>query len=219
MLNLYGTVIDRNLSDTEMQKLLTVITEENRQRVLKFRRKEDKLRTLFGELLVRYVIAGISGMSMEKIIICRDEMHKPYLPEIPLCFNISHSGDYVFCAVSSQRVGVDIEEITEVDTETVSRFFTEEEQLFLKGQPENERKKAFFSLWTVKESYVKLLGKGMYIPFDSFSVSLKSGEITSESHAYFKQYEISGYECAVCSEENVFPKTINIISASQLKLI
>ena len=35
--------------------------------------------------------------------------------------------------------------------------------------PQSERTKMFYTYWTLKESYVKYLGKGLSVPLDSFS--------------------------------------------------
>lgn len=39
---------------------------------------------------------------------------KPYIPGGEICFNLSHSGDYVVLASDSDRVGVDIEKVCKV---------------------------------------------------------------------------------------------------------
>lgn len=62
----------------------------------------------------------------------------------------------------------------------------------------------FFRLWTLKESFVKALGKGILMPFDSFCIDFSGGEIsvrqnvTSQQY-FFKEYALGdGFKYAVC---------------------
>lgn len=87
---------------------------------------------------------------------------KPYLADHPeIHFNISHSGGYGVCALSTMPCGVDIQEIRPVRTRrmierTMSR--KEQEQIF---QAEDSTRE-FIKLWTYKESCIKLSGEGLH---------------------------------------------------------
>ena len=52
------------------------------------------------------------------------------------------------------------------------RFFHPDECDEINAQPEDQQRKAFFNCWTRKEAYIKALGKGLYLPLDSFCVSV-----------------------------------------------
>ena len=62
----------------------------------------------------------------------------------------------------------------------------------------------FFRLWTLKESFVKALGKGILMPFDSFCIDFSGGEISVRQNAtsqqyFFKEYALcDGFKYAVC---------------------
>ena len=56
------------------------------------------------------------------------------------------------------------------------RFFAASEVDDLLSLPPQERPDAFFRCWTRKESFVKAVGDGLYLPLDSFRVSLRAGE-------------------------------------------
>lgn len=93
-------------------------------------------------------------------------------------FSVSHSGDLWACAISTRRVGLDIQRITsERNTPAITRrFFHPEETAFLEQNGYN----GFFSVWTAKESYVKYTGDGIDDRFSGFSAvegSLLSCEI------------------------------------------
>lgn len=88
---------------------------------------------------------------------------KPYFENIPLFFNISHSGEYVLCAVSSREVGADIQKIQSADVmKLAKRFFSEPECRALERcESGRERQGLFFGLWSRKEAYGKLTGEGI----------------------------------------------------------
>lgn len=91
------------------------------------------------------------------------EKGKPYFEDIPLFFSISHSGEYVLCAVSSREVGADIQKIQPADVmKLAKRFFSEPECRALERcESDGEREGLFFGLWTRKEAYGKLTGEGI----------------------------------------------------------
>ena len=87
---------------------------------------------------------------------------KPYFKNLPCYFSLSHSGEYVFCAVSDGEIGADIQECKPLKNYRMEkRYFTEWEQQLLAGKTEEERQKIFYRLWTKKEAYGKLTGDGI----------------------------------------------------------
>ncbi|MCM1190854.1 MAG: 4'-phosphopantetheinyl transferase superfamily protein [Butyrivibrio sp.] len=91
------------------------------------------------------------------------ETGKPYFVNMPLYFNLSHSGEYVLCAVSSREVGADIQRIQSVDVmKLAKRFFSEPEcRVLERCESVWEQQRLFFELWSRKEAYGKLTGEGI----------------------------------------------------------
>jgi 4'-phosphopantetheinyl transferase len=99
------------------------------------------------------------------------------MPE--LRFNVSNSQGFALYAFALGReVGIDIEKIRpEVAFQGIEgRYFSPREQQELRNLPEKLRPEGFFLCWTRKEAYIKARGDGLYLPLDSFDVSLTPGE-------------------------------------------
>lgn len=92
-------------------------------------------------------------------------------------FSASHSGDWALIGLAREaRVGVDVEAVRPMEMKAVAeRFFAEEEIRELASLSEGERAAGFFALWTLKESYLKALGRGLSKPLQSFCVRLENG--------------------------------------------
>ena len=114
----------------------------------------------------------------------RTEYGKPYFPELPeLHFNISHTTGYAALAVSDQCVGVDIECLRRIKRiANKKRFaewvFTEDER----GEAYDEL--GFLKIWTRKEAYMKLDGRGLAI--------LRSFSALNQNEACFIQPYFDG---------------------------
>ncbi len=118
---------------------------------------------------------------------------KPSLTDYPeVRFNLSHSGNRVLCIVGPTEVGCDVEVINPAHTKTIIRCFAESEQILAAQSAEN-----FFRLWTLKESILKLSGKGFTIPFNSFEVSLSPLSVRQEifpDPVILKEYDVTSLE-------------------------
>lgn len=93
---------------------------------------------------------------------------KPYLENIDLYFNMSHSNEYATTALCSNEVGIDIERVTPRIRRISPRFLGPEN---LKKFEEQEMSLLeLTTLWTIKEAFTKLLGRGLTIPFNQIKV-------------------------------------------------
>ena len=90
-------------------------------------------------------------------------------------FSISHSGDWWSCAVSTEEVGLDIQQERHCRAERLARrFYHPLEVAWL----EKNGYSHFCKLWAYKESYVKYTGVGLIRGMDYFSVISPSGILT-----------------------------------------
>jgi len=100
---------------------------------------------------------------------------EPTFTTVPLRFNLSHTRGLVACCVTLRRdVGLDVEAVDRPvpDINEIAMYFTQMEQVLLRSSVPARRHQLFFELWTLKEAYVKAIGKGLTLPLDSFGFEL-----------------------------------------------
>ena len=89
-------------------------------------------------------------------------------------FNISHSSNYVVCAIGDKPVGIDIEGGRKGRQNLARRFFDRAESDWIEEAESDER---FFRIWTLKEAYGKATGRGVLDILDKIVYRLEHGEI------------------------------------------
>ena len=207
------------------EELISKLPPFSRELLKKYKRTKDKQRSLLGELLTRTILSKKLKIPAEQVIIEKSEKGKPYLVNNnDLHFNISHSGDWVVAAFASTEVGIDIENIKPVNFRIAERFFSKKEFAALEKKAGKEKINFFFDLWTLKESYLKLLGKGLTKSLSSFTViesnrefSLKENNKDEMNDVFFKQYQIDkDYKLSVCSFSDKFCEELKILNFMEL---
>lgn len=138
-------VIDIALANSHRHFLLNNISEEQKEKALRYKNEKDQYRSLLSSYLV-------DQLSKEKLL--KNEMGKPFYPNGPY-FNISHSGKYVVIAIANQEVGVDIEENIEKEIDVLLKLFNEAEVKMIKEHAD------FYYLWCTKESLIKCMGSSV----------------------------------------------------------
>ena len=115
-----------------------------------------------------------------------EESGKPYTDKAYI--SISHSRDIVLVGFCSSPIGVDIEILRPYDFRLIDRYFSESEKAFIKCDTD------FFTVWTVKEAYLKLTGEGLK--------GIKKLNVIKDNQVYIEGYNIktfteNGYTVAI----------------------
>ncbi len=205
--------------------MLLKVPQDAATKALSFYHLNDCQRHLIGELLARYALLKVSGFVHSDPFITGDK-GKPH-PEgfNGIHFNVSHSGNWVVVATSGKEVGVDIERMRKVPEGVAYRFFSEpEKQMLDKAGDEFSKAHIFFTLWTLKESFLKAIGKGLSKSLSSFSVlstpengGYRLAEDPETKGFYLKSYSFEeGYKLAVCSKDPDFDEEPEIIKITDL---
>lgn len=205
--------------------LMARVPETTRLKIAAFARSNDAQRSLLGETLARHLLIKATNSELPDQAFSTGEKGKPG-PDgyMGIHFNISHSGNWVTVALSPVAVGVDVERMRKVPEGVARRFFSEKENYLINNAADDKEKaEIFFTLWTLKESFLKAIGKGLTKTLSSFTV-LQTGDqafrLTDdpEANGYFlKTFNLcEGYKLAACAAKESFNDEVKIFTAQEL---
>lgn len=177
---------EAQLQDPELleayRKLMSAEEREQQRRYLFPRHRHQALvaRALVRASLSRYVPeVAPADWAFVRNAHGRPEVAGPSgVPD--LRFNLSHTAALMVCAVTLERdVGVDVEDGHRrlAEQSLAERFFSPAEVRDLLAQPPQRRRERFFSLWTLKEAYIKARGEGLATPLRHFSFHLEGARV------------------------------------------
>lgn len=146
--------------DAVIEKMFNVADDYIKQRIQKLKNDQQKINALVGSVLRKYLIKKRFGLNFEDQIIDFEKNGKPFLKnQENIHFNISHSGNFVACAVGDKPVGIDIERISKFNEKVAKYVFWDDEiqNIMRSSEPDVE----FTKMWSKKEACVKLSGVGI----------------------------------------------------------
>jgi 4'-phosphopantetheinyl transferase len=145
----------------------------------RFRFPEHRRLFLASRLLLRTTLSRYAEISPEAWQFATNDHGKPRVaPEAGVsapAFNLAHAAGIAAVAVTGGRdVGVDVENRDRrvQARQLIDRFFAPEEAAELGKLSSAEMCDRFFLTWTLKEAYIKALGRGLAQPLDSFAFRL-----------------------------------------------
>ncbi|PEY73218.1 4'-phosphopantetheinyl transferase family protein [Bacillus thuringiensis] len=230
MIEIHAIKVPSVIEEELFSNLLHLVSRDKKERITRYMKQKDAYRTLLGELLVRSEICKKYNVRNSEIDFEYNIYKKPFLKQnLNFFFNISHSGEWVICATHNAPVGIDIEHIRSIDLDVALHiakcFFAKEEYEELLNKNQDEQIHYFYDLWTLKESFLKALGKGLTIPLNSFVIKKYNEnhiELLQENLQYtwfFKQYYLDKqHKLAVCGTTSQFPNRIEIQDITKLNL-
>jgi 4'-phosphopantetheinyl transferase len=171
MIKIYYADLKAQLNDAIFFNYLNLFPIEIKNKILKFHRWEDAQASLLGKLLLKNGLKNI-GIDSDLSELKYTKYGRPYIENV--CdFNISHSGQYIVCAISTDgKIGVDVEEIKPIALDGFRSWFPEEEWAEIITSKNIYH--AFYYYWTAKESIIKAEGSGLSIPIEN--IVLKEGQ-------------------------------------------
>ena len=227
-IDLWCAYISEIRDDSLWLRYEALLAADERARQARFRFARDQRRYLVTRALVRTALSRYAAVRPQDWAFSVGAHGRPAiaapLPVPALEFNVSHSEDLVVLGVTSGRaLGVDAEslEARAADIAGLDRYFAPEESAALLALAPGERRRRFFELWTLKESYIKARGMGLAIALDAFRFEL-TGEhgLTlhmrpqlGDSPQRWRLWQLDprpGYLAAVCAArgEDVPPRII-----------
>ena len=146
-------------------------SERERRQAHRFTREIDAARHLAGRALVRRVLRGTFGFGVAANF-ALTPYGKPFCPDAPAHFSISHSGGMVWAAFCrAGAVGIDVEEVRPLpDAADLAGQLHPQECAELRALPPAELQAAFYRCWARKEAVLKAAGLGLSLPLGAFRV-------------------------------------------------
>lgn len=200
MVKLYVADIS-GLSDPLMcSELMQQLTLERQSRISNMKQEKNRRQSMGAGLLLQKVLALYH---MENTRIRNTLYGKPEVEGLE--FNLSHSDNLVVCAVSNEPIGCDVEKIRKASLGVVERYFSKCEQIYLSQFSGREYNKNFFKLWTMKESYVKMTGEGLRVPFKSYAIVFEdeNARVVRNAEAqpcHLSSVEVQDYVISICAK-------------------
>lgn len=129
--------------------------------------------------MTRLLIAEYLKLNPANLEFSYNEFGKPYIfnNKNDLQFNVSHCDNIIVLAFTNfTEIGVDVERIREIEDMdgVIDLCFTQYEKNWFSSIFDKSKIETFYKIWTVKEAFIKNIGKG-------FSFSPKDVELTNES--------------------------------------
>lgn len=208
------------------------IDRSRREKLSGFRQEADRQRSLGAGLLLQFAYRTYTAHRQEpepaqqsrlRVITLEELLNLPAPEEFVYVygkqgkpaveepagfyFSLSHSGDYVLCSVADREIGADIQQTGSRVKETMlRRVMTEKEIKAYNCLKDEDKKKAFYRCWTIKESYCKLTGRGLSEDMRFFQIDPSCNRIlgqTGELKAVFQEYLWEeAYYISICTYQS-----------------
>ena len=228
------------LNRNELEKINydeSILTEARREKIAKLKHEDDQQLSACVELLLIHALKELDPEVELPLRITEEEsgnllLDTPVTGFEKLYFNLSHSKDYAVCALCTEPVGVDIENVKTKDVAHMDRILHEKENLVL-GFISNkeEQKKYFYECWVTKESYLKNLGLGLSVRPSNFMVDEDKLETKEKGlqkryvHVY-KANDVenadwhfdAGYRLAICTRKKDPDTQVVILTSETLHI-
>jgi 4'-phosphopantetheinyl transferase len=161
------------------------------EKITKIRDSKTKKMAIFNKIVLQQILNN----NLENLKY--SEFGRPYLENHPN-FNISHSENYLVCAIAKDaQIGIDVEELKEINFQGLSkRYFHKNEQQLI------ENKRDFFEIWTRKEAILKAHGCGLRIELKQLDTTKNPIELDQKYWLYLIDLPI---ENSVCHLATSFP--------------
>ena len=136
------------------------LSDAERERAARFVHARDAARFRAGRAWARRLISAELGVAPGDLPLTVGRHGKPELPGNPINFNLTHTTEQIWLAVSDGPVGIDLELPPDGDPAPLFRQIAAPEE-WLRALAAGITAERFLVLWTAKEAVLKLLGTGL----------------------------------------------------------
>lgn len=161
---------------TNDRDYLSILSVDEQKKYHNFKITLQRDRFLINRVNLRLILAKYLSINPQEIAFKYSDKGKPSLnfnihPD-QIYFNLSHKNNYTVYGIAQHNLGIDLERIDhKVKIENIAkRFFCLPEYKYLKQLKEEDKYRYFFTLWTIKEAYLKSIGQGLSGGLDSIYI-------------------------------------------------
>lgn len=167
---------------------------------LEYTFNENNDRALSRKILEDMILNMAENRYGKSDLIIDREKGKPYFKNHNnLYFNGTHSSDLFAVIMSDEAdVGIDAEKIIDRDYLSIAKeYFYESEHKYLESSLKLEID--FFTIWTLKEAYIKMLGKTIFDIKNSIEIDLIERVIRKSNNLFFSSFILDdSYIISLC---------------------
>lgn len=183
--NIYVFIAQYNNNITTIleKEYFDYLSAEEQLKYHRFYFDKDKKLYLLSRAVFKSCLSHYANCHRDQLLFDYGSYGKPELKnDKRITFNLSHSNDVVVFIISKSRklsLGVDVQYCKNQNDllNLAAHYFSEIEYQAIINAPEDMRNNIFFKLWTLKEAYIKAIGKGLSIPLKDFTFTYYDSEI------------------------------------------
>jgi len=168
------------VTDSHWSILESLLEVEEKERAQRFHFPHDRHAYIAAHAVTRALLTQWTGHDASAWRFTIGAYGKPEVVSPPnqpgLRINLSHTRGMVAAALTRHHdIGVDVEWLErQCDIEGLAQqVFTDEERALLGNTPVDKKQDIFLTLWTLKEAYIKAIGKGLSQPLNAFHFDLE----------------------------------------------
>jgi 4'-phosphopantetheinyl transferase len=179
------------------------------------RKKEVALEHQIGQDLLSIGLRNEFGILYDQSHLIKGKYGKPALRNEEGYFNISHCNGLVVCALSSQPLGIDVENERKYSPGLLRKICNDWEENYILKDHSIIAGYRFRQIWTLKESYIKMTGEGLRFPLNKVNFELSPwfeadpmvwkdpDSIQCNQEGYFYQCILDSYVVSLCSRKRM----------------
>lgn len=163
------------ISDDLLERIINMLPDNRKLKAHHYINSDDKISCAVSYLMLVYILKNHFEICNPQI--CYNNLGKPYLIDHPeINFNISHCRLGCVCAVSDKKIGVDIQDIRAISKDVIEKVCHENEKRLIRKS--NNADREFAKIWTMKESYLKMIGIGIVSDLNEIDTTIFSDNIS-----------------------------------------
>jgi 4'-phosphopantetheinyl transferase len=173
------------ISDEKYKLLYSFLPQTRKQKVDKTKDENSKKIQIVEYFLLKKYLGFCTVKDFSY-----NQFGKPYILG-EKNFSISHTKNALVIAISENEIGIDIQKISKINDKIIQKTCKASEQKILQNSKNKDEQ--FAILWTMKESYVKLFGKSIFL--DTKNI------LNDKNGVNFKTIKKDNYIITICTKK------------------